>query len=141
MEQFGFFKDRPPVLLIGSGISKRYLENYPSWEGLLEETAARMGITGRKLKPYKSSAKDDNNFGYFPKLATELDQFLVRSLKEESIVPETLFDDDELSQYDNDVNPFKILISSRFRTYRLKDDKDLLSELDSFKKLINTIPP
>ena len=26
MGQFGFFKDRPPVLLIGSGISKRYLE-------------------------------------------------------------------------------------------------------------------
>jgi hypothetical protein len=140
MEQFGFFKDRPPVLLIGSGISKRYLENYPSWEELLEETAERMGITGRKLKPYKSSAKEDNDFGYFPKLATELDHFLVRSLKEEIIVPETLFDDEELIQYDHDVNPFKILISSKFRTYRLKEDKDLLSELDSFRKLINTIP-
>ncbi len=140
MEQFGFFKDRPPILLIGSGISKRYLEDYPSWEGLLEEIAGRMGINGRMLKPYKSSARDNNNFGYLPKLATELDQFLVRSLKEGTIVPEVLFNDDELNQYDNDVNPFKILISSRFRKYNFKDDRNLLSELDSFKKLINTIP-
>lgn len=140
MEQFGFFKDRPPILLIGSGISKRYLEDYPSWEKLLEETAERMGLSDRRLKPYKSSAKDDNEFGYLPKLATELDQFLVNSLKDESIVPETLFDDAELNQYDNDVNPFKILITSRFRKYSVKDDEGLLLELDSFRKLINTIP-
>lgn len=26
-----------PIVFIGSGISKRYLKNYPSWEQLLEE--------------------------------------------------------------------------------------------------------
>ncbi|VDZ04807.1 Uncharacterised protein [Escherichia coli] len=26
-----------PIVFIGSGISKRYLENYPTWEELLNE--------------------------------------------------------------------------------------------------------
>ncbi|MEM8201649.1 hypothetical protein Q4R54_18815, partial [Morganella morganii] len=26
-----------PIIFIGSGISKRYIENFPAWEGLLEE--------------------------------------------------------------------------------------------------------
>ncbi|AXU29689.1 TPA: hypothetical protein ACKONR_000647 [Clostridioides difficile] len=30
-------KNEFPIVFIGSGISKRYLKNYPSWDGLLEE--------------------------------------------------------------------------------------------------------
>lgn len=29
-------KNEFPIIFIGAGISKRYLENYPSWEQLLE---------------------------------------------------------------------------------------------------------
>lgn len=100
MEQFGFFKERPPILLIGSGVSKRYLENYPSWEELLEDVAGRMGISGRQLKPYKSLAKSDNEYGYLPKLATELNLYLINSLMDGTITPETLFDEEELELYD-----------------------------------------
>ena len=36
---------RLPVLFIGSGLSKRYLENYPSWEQLLDRLREIIGIT------------------------------------------------------------------------------------------------
>ena len=32
------YSNRTPVLFIGSGISKRYLYNYPSWNELLENS-------------------------------------------------------------------------------------------------------
>ena len=36
---------RLPVLFIGSGLSKRYLDNYPSWEQLLDRLRETIGIS------------------------------------------------------------------------------------------------
>ena len=53
-----------------------------------------------QLKPYKSLAKSDNEYGYLPKLATELNLYLINSLMDGTITPETLFDEEELELYD-----------------------------------------
>lgn len=39
-----FTLKRPPVLWIGSGISKRYVSGFPTWDELLSRVAGQFGV-------------------------------------------------------------------------------------------------
>ena len=50
--------DKPPILMIGSGISKRYLSDFKTWDDLLQAVAMRMGIDKRTYIAHKHIAED-----------------------------------------------------------------------------------
>ena len=45
---------RLPVLFIGSGIPKRYLKNFPSWDELLNESFSKVNIQTRGFIKFRS---------------------------------------------------------------------------------------
>ena len=49
--------NRMPVLFIGSGISKRYLYGYPSWEELLEKSFAKVETDTFQYEKYIAECK------------------------------------------------------------------------------------
>ncbi|EKS1597257.1 hypothetical protein QBB98_002243, partial [Staphylococcus pseudintermedius] len=51
-----------PIIFIGSGISKRFLEKSPSWNELLEECWEKAGLENfyGELNKLRSSIKDKN---------------------------------------------------------------------------------
>lgn len=116
-------KNEFPVIFIGSGISKRYLTGYPSWEELLEELW--------------NKTKNKNFFGHLNKIRERFKQegitdegeldFLVNTsvaTEVEAKVNEKFFDEkieiEGLTQkeaYKDSISPFKKLLANRFSKY------------------------
>lgn len=51
---------RLPVLFVGSGFSKRYLKNYPTWNELLKEIASVIGLSDVQFEAYLQSIRAQN---------------------------------------------------------------------------------
>ena len=131
-----------PIIFVGSGISKRYLKEYPSWLELLESL-------------WNESKLEGNFYGHLTKIREELAQekelpeyvldyevnIRVATEIEKSI--NNLFADDEISidginhkqVYENKLSPFKSLICNKFKSYKLIDD--MCNEYDLFKEMIS----
>lgn len=133
--------DKPPILIIGSGMSKRYLSNFKDWEGLLQSVADRIGIEKRAYIAYHHKAEDGSGeYGPLPELATILRQVLLDGLSEGDINAEELFTEHELRMYDEGTDPFKILIASEVSNYTIIDDNHIREELAGLRYLVNTVP-
>ena len=134
--------DKPPILMIGSGISKRYLSDFKTWDEMLQSVAERIGVDRRMYIAYRHMAEDNpGEFGVLPEVAQKLRQLLLEGLTTKSIMAESVFSGiEELLMYDQGVDPLKILISSECRKYSIIDEDWVKIELDSFRKLINIVP-
>ncbi|WP_283591979.1 SIR2 family protein [Clostridium butanoliproducens] len=131
-----------PIIFIGSGISKRYLNNYPSWIELLEYLWGKSNL-------------EWNFYGHLTKIRDELSQgrdlpeyildyevnVRVAAELEKSI--NGLFSDDELAidgithkeVYEKKLSPFKALISNKFNDYTILDT--MKEEFELFKSMIS----
>ncbi|AMH95253.1 hypothetical protein AR505_1538 [methanogenic archaeon ISO4-H5] len=134
--------DKPPILMVGSGIPKRYLSDFKTWDELLQAVAMRMGIDKRTYIAHKHIAEDSpGKSGTLPELAYNLRQLLFEQLVSGKVKATDIFtSEEELKMYDSGIDPFKILISSEVVTYSVLDDSTTMKELESFRNLINIIP-
>jgi SIR2-like domain len=135
-------KNEYPIIFVGSGISKRYLENFPSWEELLEEF-------WNKTNPEK------NFYTYLNQLATNLKSenpeysqqhidYLVntKAAREISNRYNDLFFAEKVhinnltikDAYKDSISPFKRAIAEKFKSYKIKPGIE--KELESFKQLV-----
>lgn len=137
-----FVFDKPPILMIGSGISKRYLSDFKTWDELLQAVAMRMGIDKRTYIAHRHIAEDNpGEYGALPELANKLRQLLFEQIVSGKIKATDVFtSEEELRMYDNGIDPFKILVSSEVATYSVLDDPITTRELESFRNLINIVP-
>ena len=133
-------KNEFPVIFSGSGISKRYLTGYPSWEELLEELW--------------NKTKNKNFFGHLNKIRERFKQegitdegeldFLVNTsvaTEVEAKVNEKFFDEkieiEGLTQkeaYKDSISPFKKLLANRFSKYEIRENYN--NELSEFKNML-----
>lgn len=132
---------RPPILFIGSGISKRYLLDYKSWKEMLYSIAERIGIDKRRFASFIQSAEGDaSEYGTLPKTATNLKQYLIENLMSGSIRAEDVYTPDELKMYDEEIDAFKILVASQFASYTIRDTLSVTTEMRLLRNLINIVP-
>ncbi|NLT37294.1 MAG: SIR2 family protein [Methanomassiliicoccus sp.] len=134
--------DKPPILLIGSGITRRYLKNSPDWKGLLQIIANRMEINEGRLVAFRHTARHNciPEIGEYPRLATELNLYLNEEIKSGRIDPQRLFNEKEYDLFIKGINPIKIIASSALEDLEMTDDESLLDEINIFKKLVDIIP-
>lgn len=134
-------ENRYPIIFVGSGISKRYLKNFPNWEELLKEYWDKIGET-QNFYSYLRSLKQDENI--VKKRDSEKD-FYANTVAATYI--QKKFDDlffsekieiDSLSikdAYQARLSPFKYDIAERFKNYEIKDD--VKDELEKFKVFLS----
>lgn len=130
-----------PIIFIGSGLSKRFLIDFPDWTGLLEEFWEEIGLT--------------NFYGEFNKLIdkvkNENPNFTDKELEHHSnILMGSLIEEKYNEAFNNEivhiegfnvrdafitkVSPFKKAISVRFSDYNIKNE--MKSEIVEFKKML-----
>lgn len=126
-----------PIVFIGSGISKRYLEDSPDWNSLLEEYW-NMLKTGTSYythlhelkKKYKD--RDDCDFIIKALIATEIEnKFNDKFYDEDITVPNLTLKD----AFDKNISPFRVHLSQKFRNYKIKSNIDP-EEFDLFRKVL-----
>ena len=140
--------NRPPALIIGSGISLRYLEGSKDWVGLLKALATRMGMSNGDFLAYESGAKlefnknkiSDGLTTHLPYLCYDLEKYLIDSFKNKTLNASEFFTEEEYKQYEEGMDSLKILAASEVQNYKLRTDDKCLGEIELFRKIANVIP-
>lgn len=129
-----------PIIFVGSGITKRYLKNYPSWIDLLEEMWKKLNNNidfYAYLNQTRNSLKEkyeQENLDYitYIKIGTEIKRMFDKKFYESKITIENF---NQKSAFYSKIPPFKKALSLRFSTYEYKDE--MLEEIKFFKKLLH----
>ncbi|WP_088069968.1 SIR2 family protein [Gottfriedia luciferensis] len=125
-----------PILFVGSGFSKRYL-NTPDWEGLLVELFEMMGKSSHDYKIFKSRIKthpENRNIStgeIYAKIASELEIIFNNYFYESEM------NEEQIEWIDRGLNPFKASIAQIISTYTIISEKE--EEITAFKNLKDKI--
>ncbi len=135
-------KNEFPIVFIGAGIPKRYLENYPSWHELLEMLWGK--IEERNFYSYLNELRneikekheeqieeDELDFIVNVEVASKIEKKINYDYNKEKITIEGITPKEV---YEGKLSPFKSLISNNFSDYKLKEGIE--NEYEEFKKML-----
>lgn len=125
-----------PVLFIGSGISKRYLYNYPDWNGLLEIAFKRYNSDIFQLQKHKDALirQGLSPFDINTRLATIIENEFNTAFFDRKIKL-NIGNTKNPNWVRKGISPFKMYLSSFFKRMKLYRRTDLNEELEKFKSL------
>ena len=132
--------NKVPTLFVGSGISKRYLKNYPGWEELLKEMAEQIRITKLQFHTLLTQTKNDNSQLTNSKINAKLADILTEKLNDIILngKPDDIFSiDDQKAITSSSADSFKYLVAKRFLNYEIMEE--MQEELELFKKTVQKI--
>lgn len=130
-----------PIVFIGSGISKRYLKNYPTWEELLNEywqiTNPEMDFYNYLLtikEAYKGSVHENIDLDHkiYTEAASKIEYDYNKMFTSNIIKLEGL---DAKRVFNENISPFKFSICQRFSKSTIRENVDV-DELTSFKAFL-----
>lgn len=130
-----------PIVFIGSGISNRYIKDFPTWTKLLEEywnSINQSGSIFQYMRNLKNSpeiqAADEGTRDFL--VNTKTAEFIKKKFDdlffENQIHLEGL---DQSTAYKQDISPFNFSLAQRFSNYSLKEDK--AEEITAYKKFLS----
>ncbi|ARU63041.1 hypothetical protein CBW65_20230 [Tumebacillus avium] len=134
-------KNEYPIVFIGSGISKRYLVDFPSWEDLLDYFWQKLNegmdfyaflntLKKSIVEQYPNANKSEITYHTNIEAATVIETKYNSKFFKEEITIENFTQRDA---YKSGVSPFKKAISNRFSEYQLIDN----GEYPLFQKFLN----
>lgn len=137
-------KKRIPMLFIGSGISKRYIENYPTWDELLTGIAQIIGVNKNQLLAMKQSITNENPsadlFDIYKTVGSRLTELFRTKVESGDLDLNSVFTNDEIAEIEAKRIPFiKMLIAKSMKSYTLLSDTKIENELKEFRKIQETI--
>ena len=129
---------RMPVLFIGSGISKRYLYNFPTWSELLENCFNKVESDPFQYQKVIDELKRSSHseFEINVKLAGEIEARFNSAFYDRKI---QFGKSKNPNWVKSGVSPFKMYLSYYFKKLHLNSNPALTLELEEFKKLKNKI--
>lgn len=138
--QYLINKNQFPIIFIGAGISKRYLKDYPSWIELLErlwndtgneeDFYAHLLKVQKEIKDIKSKVELEHMVNTI--VATDIETNVYDLFTNSKLTIDGLSFKDV---YNNNISPFKKLLSNKFSSYELKDNIE--DEYSKFKEMLH----
>lgn len=132
--------NRMPILFIGSGISKRYLENYPSWAELLEMSFAKFESDSYQYQKHMDKCKRDKMSGFETNIymGTLIENEFNKAFFDRKIVL-NIGNKKNPSWVRRGISPYKMYLADLFKKQKLNHSPEAEIELEKFKKLKNKI--
>lgn len=118
-----------PIIFVGSGISKRYLKDFPSWLELLEEFWVQLDLE-EEFYNHLNGVKDnlsidlkesEKNFLVNVEVAKEIHTLYNQSFRDGTI---TIPDLSSKDVFEKSIDPFKYAIANKFSNYELSTNID-----------------
>lgn len=132
---------RLPVLFVGSGLSKRYLHNYPTWDELLNLSYAKIGKDPFQLEKYRDQFRRQglSPFDINIRLATIIENEFNAAFFDRKIKLDRVKNPEWVKR---GISPYKMYLSRYFRGMKLhnspKNDMEL-TLLRSLKSKISAV--
>ena len=139
-----FSMKRSPILWIGSGMSKRYVEGFQTWDELLMGVASRFGVDSDMYMAIRMGvmqSMDDpspSEDRIAMRTASQLSSILIRRISNGEVKASDILDEQDLNQYRHGVDPLKLMVCSGMRD--LKFRQDMGEEIECFKALKDSVP-
>jgi len=130
-----------PIVFIGSGISKRYLKNFPTWSSLLQEYWEQIDEPNSIFQFMRELERSE-----IPKEISDSEKEFLINVKTASYIQEK-FDDlfysgrislsglTDRDAYSKKISPFKYSIANRFVNYEIKPE--MLEEIEEYKNFLS----
>lgn len=128
--------NRVPLLFVGSGLTKRHVSGYPSWEQLLNRLALKIGLSNSQYVNLFNKIRTayENDFDIYIEVASALEQKFIEKidLEGENYLT-TLFNDEELKKInDNKLSHFKCLVAKQFDDLKVTGGFEEIKALKTF---------
>ena len=125
--------DSNPILFIGSGFSRRYL-NLPNWEDLLLEISNRVNDSELAFRKYISIAKNEvPEENKLQRVATLIEKDLIKKWYTDSKFENII--NNYMDSINNNVSPLKIEISDFIKRNSNFNNINLTEEIEIFKRI------
>lgn len=128
-----------PILFVGTGISKRYLENSFTWDGLLKKIAFELNGNSEYYLDLKYKCKSEDEEYDYSLIAMHLEKDFNKFLEENRNGKFKIINDKfyEYMAEDIHISRFKLYIAELLNDATIKEDKRI--ELEEFKKIRKNI--
>lgn len=129
-----------PVLFIGSGISKRYLYNFPNWDELLELSFRKFNNDPFQFQKYKDqfTRQGLSQFETNIKLGSIIENEFNAAFYDRKIKIRA-GNSHNPSWVKRGISPYKMFLSTYFKNLSLYKDAKLDEEINKFKELKNKV--
>ena len=130
---------RLPVLFIGSGIPKRYLKNFPSWDELLNESFSKVNSDPFYIGIYKEKFNREglSNFDQYKELGTIIESDFNEAFYNREI---SFGRTKNPSWAKRGISPYKMYIRHRLKNLRLNNTSPIIKkELQEMALLKNKV--
>ncbi|MGO5166395.1 MULTISPECIES: SIR2 family protein [unclassified Candidatus Paralachnospira] len=125
-----------PVLFIGSGISKRYLHNYPTWDELIELSFKKYNSDLFQLQKHKDAMLREglSPFEINTSLATIIENDFNAAFFDRKIKL-NIGNSKNPAWVHKGISPYKMFLSLYFKKMKIQRSQRLLDELEKFRSL------
>lgn len=132
--------NRMPVLFIGSGISKRYLFGYPSWEELLERSFAKYEADPFQYQKHIDECRRKNmsDFETNVRMGTLIEQQFNEAFYDRKIKL-GIGNNKNPSWVKRGISPYKMYLADLFKKQKLNHSLKMQQELVKFRALKNKV--
>ncbi|WP_026492381.1 SIR2 family protein [Butyrivibrio sp. XPD2002] len=132
--------NRTPVLFVGSGISKRYLYKYPSWNELLEMSFAKFEPDTFQYQKHIDACKRSkmSEFETNAYMGTLIEEEFNKAFFDRKIIL-NIGNRKNPSWVKRGISPYKMFLADFFKKQKLNTSAELVDELDKLKKLKNKV--
>lgn len=132
--------NRMPVLFIGSGISKRYLFGYPSWEELLERSFAKYEADPFQYQKHIDECRRKNmsDFETNVHMGTLIEQQFNEAFYDRKIKL-GIGNNKNPSWVKRGISPYKMYLADLFKKQKLNHSLKMQQELVKFRALKNKV--
>lgn len=129
---------RLPVLFVGSGLSKRYLHNYPTWDELLDLSYKKIGDDAFKIEKYRDQFRRQglSTFDINIKLASIIEDEFNTAFFDRKIKLDRVKNPEWVKR---GISPYKMFLSRFFRNMKVHNSQKTNSELPLLRALKNKI--
>lgn len=129
---------RLPVLFVGSGLSKRYLHNYPTWDELLDLSYAKIGKDAFQLEKYRDQFRRQglSPFDINIRLATIIENEFNAAFFDRKIKLDRVRNPEWVKR---GISPYKMFLSRYFKGMQLHNSSKNNIELALLRSLKNKI--